>query len=66
MTEFFANVKTTIISFFESVYYAFSTMTVGEMVVNLLDILLMSLLIFAVYKFISKRRAWNVVFVTAA
>ena len=57
MTEFFANVKTTIIGFFESVYYAFSTMTVGEMVVNILDILLMSLLIFAVYKFISKRRA---------
>ena len=57
MTVLWQNIKNTIGNFFSSIYGAFSTMTPLEMVVNVLDILIMSVLIFAVYKFIKKRRA---------
>ena len=57
MAAFLENIKTTISNFFSSIYGAFTTMTPWEIVVNVLDIIIMSLLIFAVYKFIKKRRA---------
>lgn len=43
--------------FITSVHVGFSNMTPWQVIVNILDILIMSLMLFAVYKFISKRRA---------
>lgn len=57
MTALWQNIKNSIGNFFSNVIGAFATMTPWEIVVNVLDIIIMSLLIFAVYKFIKKRRA---------
>ena len=57
MAKIIADVTAVINEFVTSVGVGFSNMTAGEMIINILDILLMSALFFAAYKFISKRRA---------
>lgn len=57
MGKIMTDITTVISDFVVGVRDGFSNMTAGEVIVNVLDILLMSLLLFAVYKFISKRRA---------
>ncbi len=43
--------------FWSSIVSSVSTMSIGQIIINILDILIMSGLIFAIYKFIKKRRA---------
>jgi len=57
MADFFDNVVKIVNDFFSNIKDVFSSMGAWEIVINILDIVIMSFLLFAVYKFISKRRA---------
>lgn len=57
MADIFNKVVKIVNNFFSNIQDVFSSMGAWEMVINVLDILIMSFLLFAVYKFISKRRA---------
>ena len=57
MPELIVEIRKTMTEFFSSVSDYIANMSPWQIIVNVLDILVMSLLFFAVYKFISKRRA---------
>ena len=57
MTELIEIVKKFISEQYDNFIYSISNMSAGQIVINLLDILIMSAMFFAVYKFINKRRA---------
>lgn len=57
MTGIVEVIKTFVSEQYQNLVYSISNMTVIQIVVNVLDILLMSCLFFAIFKFISKRRA---------
>jgi diadenylate cyclase len=57
MTDIFNTVKAILDQFWKGVVYGVSEMSPWEFVINLFDILIMSLLFFALYKFVRKRRA---------
>ena len=57
MSELIMMIKTTILEFWENITRSISNMEIGEIIVNVLDIAIMSALFFALYKFLRKRRA---------
>jgi len=56
-TNFFETLKNTIYAFWNNIAISVSDMTVGQIIINVLDILIMSGLFFAIYRFMKKRRA---------
>ena len=57
MSELIMMIKATILEFWENITRSISNMGIGEIIVNVLDIAIMSALFFALYKFLRKRRA---------
>lgn len=57
MSDIFSDIVKIITNLFSNIQDVFASMEWTEIIVNALDILIMSFLLFAVYKFISKRRA---------
>ena len=57
MSELILLIKATISKFWIGLVNGVSNMTPGEMIINFLDVIIMSVLLFALYKFLRKRRA---------
>ena len=57
MTEIWESIEKFVAEQYENLTYGISNMTPMQIIINVFDILLMSLLFFAVFKFINKRRA---------